>query len=85
MDTQLSSRSHPVNGPLALPLAPVPLFWEILTISSFRAITGQSMTLVVSLKGYRLSSGMPVLLISIGAVDMNPLGIHMVSLAERTA
>jgi hypothetical protein len=26
MDTQLSSRSHPVTGPLALPLAPVPLF-----------------------------------------------------------
>ena len=26
MDTQLSSRSHPVIGPPALPLAPVPLF-----------------------------------------------------------
>jgi hypothetical protein len=29
MDTQLSSRSHPVIGPPALPLAPVPLFWPL--------------------------------------------------------
>jgi len=47
MDTLLSSRSHPVIGPLALPLAPVPFFWPMLTIYSCLAVISKSIAVVV--------------------------------------
>jgi hypothetical protein len=37
MDTQLSSRSHPVIGPIAILLAPVPLYGDMSTTLRIRS------------------------------------------------